>query len=104
MGFTTIVVELVPFCKIGLFEQFITVELAHLFFVDTFTEGANLIEGGFMDLEVHADFEHLHVIVGVLRVVDVADVGIAMTVRLEGLIVRGLGVLVYERGVAVGTL
>lgn len=101
MRTATVVVELVPLCKVGLFKEFIIVKLAHLFLVDALVEGADLVEGRFVDLEVHADFEHLHVFIGDFRVVDVADEGIAAAVGLEGLI-RILWIFVNEGGISVG--
>lgn len=97
----TVVVELVPLCKVGLFEELIIVELVHLFLVDALAEGADLVEGRFVDLEIHADLEHLHIVIGDFRVVDVADEGIAAAVGLEGLI-RILWILVNEGGISVG--
>lgn len=96
-----VVVELVPLCEVGLFEELIDVELAHLLLVDALAERANLVEGGLVDLEVDADLEHLHVVAGEFGFVDVADEGVAAAVGLEGLVV-GLRVFVHEGGVAVG--
>lgn len=102
MRMVAVVVEVVPLRKVGLFEEFIAVELAHLLLINALGEGANLVEGRFVDLEVHADLEHLHIIVGELRIMDVADEGIAMAVGLKRLIMLGLGIFVDERGIAVG--
>lgn len=83
MRTATVIIEFVPLCKIGLFEELIIVELAHLILIDALAEGADLVEGGFVDLEIHADFEDLHVVIGDLRVVDVANEGVTVAVGLE---------------------
>lgn len=99
----TVIVEFVPLCKVGLFEELIGVKLLHLLLVDAFAEGADLIDGGFVDLEVHGYLKHLHIIVGDFWVVDIAYEGVAVAMGLEGLILQGSRVFINEGGISVGT-